>query len=72
MYSGEHFQTDYTHEIPKEYSALFKRMCADIPDDMTTLSKADWLLANPDTSSRHSGYNEWATSRTSFTIRFFK
>lgn len=68
---GPRFQTDFKHEIPKEYGALFKRMSELAPSDLSTLSKADWLLANPDIGSEYQGYDDWATPRTSFTIRFF-
>ena len=69
---GNRFQKDFTHEMPKEYEALFKRMCTRCPGSLTTLQKADWLLAHPKVGSQFKGYNEWALGRTSFTLRFFR
>ena len=71
--SGSKFQTNYTHEIPREYGALFKRMCENpkVPDDLESLLKADWLLVHSEVGSKYPGYDEWVKGRTSFTIRFF-
>jgi hypothetical protein len=69
--SGSKFQINYTHEIPQEYAALFNKMSEKAPEDLTTLLKADWLLAYPKVGMRYTGWDEWATPRTSFTVRFF-
>ena len=76
----------YTHEIPKESEALFKKLLVLVPDGLGVLSKhvyaADWLAEHPRVVMRsleekkqlpdlYAKYKVWSEERCSYTIRFF-
>ena len=76
---GEFFQRTYTHEIPREKDAMYKRLCSIVPEDVKVLGKlhsADWLAANADVvvaafPKDSADYERWRELRCSYTIRFF-
>jgi hypothetical protein len=75
---GKSFQKNYTHEIPRMHNSTFitlSKLMAN--NEMSTLEKADWLSNNTEwvknTAPLHyNKYVEWASSRESYTIRYFR
>lgn len=78
---GTEFQTLFTHEVPEQHPALYKKMCGlaaqqeDFPE--STIDKSRWLVGAEDflrpllSDKDYQKYLEWRLHRISYTIRAF-